>query len=163
MPQEFNLDEIFTIAVDIEKNGETFYRKAAELTKEKDTKKLLADLADWENGHIKIFSDLRAQLLNVSEKDLTWDPYGEVELYLRSVANRNVFDVDQDYAKFAEDHSSVKEILDFALAREKESVVFYTSLDMVLPSELSGGKVNAIIKEEISHIRMITEKLDQLG
>ena len=50
MPQEFNLDEIFTIAVDIEKNGEQFYRKAAELTKDKDSKKLLTELADWEKG-----------------------------------------------------------------------------------------------------------------
>jgi rubrerythrin len=163
MPQEFNLDEIFTIAVDIEKNGEKFYRRAAELATDQDAKKLLADLADWEKGHIKIFSDLRAQLLNAGEKDLTWDPYGEVELYLQSVANRNVFNVDQDYAKFAENHSSIKEILEFALAREKESVVFYTSLDMVLPADLSGGKVNSIIKEEISHIRLITEKLAQLG
>jgi rubrerythrin len=163
MPQEFNLDEIFTIAVDIEKNGEQFYRKAAELTKDKDSKKLLTELADWEKGHIKIFSDLRTQLLTASEKDLSWDPYGEVELYLQSVANRNVFNVDQDYAKFAEDHSSINEILEFALAREKESVVFYTSLDMVLPAKLSGGKVTAIIKEEISHIRLITERLAQLG
>ena len=161
MPQEFNLDEIFTIAVDIEKNGETFYRKAAELTKEKNAKKLLADLADWEKGHIKIFSDLRARMLDASEKALAWDPYGEVELYLQSVANRNVFNVDQDYAKFAESHSSIKEILEFALAREKESVVFYTALDMAFPEDLSGGKVTAIIKEEIGHIRLITEKLAQ--
>jgi len=163
MPQEFNIDEIFTIAVDIEKNGEKFYRRAAELTTDQDSKKLLADLADWENGHVKIFSDLHARLRDASEKDLTWDPYGEVELYLQAVANRQVFNVEQDYAKFAENHSSIKEILEFALAREKESVVFYTSLDMVLPANLSGGKVNGIIKEEIGHIRLITEKLAQLG
>jgi rubrerythrin len=163
MPQEFNLDEIFTIAVDIEKNGEKFYRRTAELTKDQDAKKLLADLADWEKGHIKIFSDLRAQLLNVSEKDLTWDPHGEVELYLQAVANRQVFTIELDVAEFADNRSSIKEILEFALAREKESVVFYTSLDMVLPADLSGGKVTAIIKEEISHIRMITEKLAELG
>ncbi|MFC1640157.1 ferritin family protein [Gemmatimonadota bacterium] len=163
MPQEFNLDEIFTIAVDIEKNGEKFYRRAAELTKDKDAKKLLAELADWEKGHIKTFSDLRSRLLKASEKALAWDPYGEVELYLQSVANRNVFNVDQDYVEFAESQSSINEVLEFALAREKESVVFYTSLDMVLPADLSGGKVHAIIKEEISHIRLITEKLAQLG
>ena len=163
MPQEFNLGEIFTIAVDIEKNGEKFYRRAAELATDEDAKKLLADLADWENGHIKIFSDLRARLLGAGERDLTWDPYGEVELYLQAVANRQVFTVDQDVADFAEAHSSIKEILEFALAREKESVVFYTALDMALPEDLSGGKVTAIIKEEISHIRLITEKLAQHG
>lgn len=163
MAQEFNLDEIFTIAVDIEKNAETFYRKASELARNKDARKLLADLADWEQGHVKIFSDLRAKMLDASEKALTWDPYGEVELYLQSVANRNVFNVDQDYAKFAEAHNSIREVLEFALAREKESVVFYTALDMALPEDLSGGKVNAIIKEELSHVRLITEKLAQLG
>ena len=161
MPQEFNLDEIFTIAVDIEKNGEKFYRRAAELATDQDAKKLLSDLADWENGHIKIFSDLRARMLDASAKDLTWDPYGEVELYLQAVANGKVFTSAQDVVQFAENHSSLKEILEFALAREKDSVVYYTSLDMVV-GKLSEGKVTAIIKEEVSHIRLITEKLVQL-
>ena len=160
MPQEFNIDEIFTIAVDIEKNGEKFYRRAAELTKDPDARKLLANLADWENGHIKIFSDLHAQLKGAT---LTWDPYGEVELYLQAVANRQVFTAEHNVATFADDHGSIEEILEFALDREKDAVVFYTSIDMVLPEEVSEGKVKAIIKEEVSHIRLITEKLAQLG
>jgi len=163
MPQEFNVDEIFTIAVDIEKNGAEFYRQVAKQAANKDAKRLLAELADWETGHIKIFSDLRDRMLDAGDKELAWDPYGEVELYLQAVANRQVFNVEQDYAQFAEKHSSLKEVLEFALAREKESVVYYTSLDMVVPGKLSDGKVQAIIKEEISHIRLITEKLAQLG
>jgi rubrerythrin len=162
MPQEFNVDEIFRIAVDIEKNGEKFYRRAAELTADKDSKKLLTDLADWENGHVKIFSDMHARMREGGKKDLTWDPYGEVELYLQSVANRQVFTLDQDVTKFADEHSSMTDILEFALAREKDSVVYYTSLDMVIPDELSGGEVKKIIKEEVSHIRMISEKLHAL-
>ena len=139
-----------------------FYRRAAELTSDQDSKKLLSDLADWENGHIKIFSDLHARVRDAGDKALTWDPYGEVELYLQSVADRQVFTLDQDVTKFAEEHSSIKEILEFALERERDSVVYYTSLDMVMPLELSEGKVKKIIKEEVSHIRMITEKLDAL-
>jgi len=162
MQQEFNIDEIFTIAVDIERNGEKFYRRAAEVATEEETKKLLTELADWEKGHVKIFSDMHVQL-QCKAKDLGWDPYGEVELYLRAVANRQVFTDEHKAATFADDHSSMREILEFALAREKDAVVFYTSLDMVLPEELSEGKVKAIIKEEVSHIRMITEKLEQLG
>ena len=163
MPQEFNIDEIFRIAVDIEKNGEKYYRRAAELAKDQDAKKLLTDLADWENGHIRIFSDLHARIRDAGERDLTWDPYGEVELYLQSVANSKVFTIDHDIAEFAEKQSSLEDVLEFALAREKDSVVFYTALDMALPADLSGGKVNVIIKEEISHIRLITEKLAALG
>ncbi len=162
MQQEFNIDEIFTIAVDIEKNGEKFYRHAAEKASDEDTKKLLTELADWEKGHIKIFKDLHARLKDAGEKDLTWDPYGEVELYLRAVADRQVFPVEQDYTDFVEQHGSIEDTLKFALDREKDSVVFYTSLDMVVPGDLSEGKVNSIIKEEISHIRMINEKLAQL-
>jgi rubrerythrin len=161
MPQEFNIDEIFTIAVDIEKNGEKYYRRAAELATDQDARKLLSDLADWENGHIKIFSDLHARMRDAGDKGITWDPYGEVELYLQAVANRQVFTGEQDVAMFADSHSSLKEVLEFALAREKDAVVFYTSLDMVV-GDVSEGKVNAIIKEEVSHIRLITEKLAQL-
>lgn len=163
MQQEFNIDEIFTIAVDIERNGEKFYRRAAEKASDEDTKKLLNELADWEKGHIRAFKDLHARVKDAGKKDLTWDPYGEVELYLRAVANRQVFPAEQDYSDFVEQHGSIKEILEFALDRERDSVVFYTSLDMVVPGDLSDGKVNAIIKEEISHIRMINERLAQLG
>jgi rubrerythrin len=163
MPQEFNVDEIFTIAVDIERNGEAFYRRAAELATDQDAKKLLTELADWEHGHIKIFKDLHTRVRNASEKDLVWDPYGEVELYLQAVANRQVFTVELDHAEFVEKHSSLKEILEFALARERESVVFYTSLDMVLTQDLSKGNVKSVIREEVSHIRLISEKLSRLG
>ena len=138
MPQEFNLDEIFTIAVDIEKNGEKFYRRAAELATDQDIKKLLSDLADWENGHIKIFSDMHARVREAGIESLTWDPYGEVELYLQSVADRQIFTLDRDAAEFAEEHDSIKDILEFALDRERDSVVYYTSLDMVMPLDSLG-------------------------
>ncbi len=163
MPQEFNVDEIFTIAVDIEKNGEAFYRRAAELATDQDAKKLLTELADWERGHIKIFKDLHARVRNAGEKDIVWDPYGEVELYLQAVASRHVFTIEMDHAEFVEKHNSLKEILEFALARERDSVVFYTSLDMVLSQDLTKGNVKSVIREEVSHIRLISEKLAQLG
>lgn len=163
MPAEFNLDEIFTIAVDIEKNGEKFYRRAAELATDEDTKKLLTELADWERGHIKVFSDLHARLRGVEEGDFAWDPYGEVELYLKAIADRQVFTKKQDFAEIAENCGSLKEVLEFALARENDSVAFYTSIDMVMPEQLSEGKVSAIVKEEIGHVRLLTEKLNRLG
>ncbi len=163
MPAKFNADEVFTIAVDIEKNGEKFYRRAAELATDASARKLLTELADWEQSHIRIFSELHGELKDLNEDSFSWDPYGEVEKYLQTVADGQVFTSEWDIAKVAEDSSSIREILEFALGREKDAVVFYTSLDMVVPNDIVGEKIDAIVREEISHVRLITEKLSQLG
>jgi rubrerythrin len=163
MAAKFNADEIFTIAVDIETNGEKFYRRASELAEDEEAKKLLADLADWEQGHIKVFSEMHAELKDIDADDFDWDPYGEVELYLQSIADGQVFTFNKDSVTVAENCGSVREVLEFALAREKDAVIFYTSIDCVVPNQLVGDKVDAIVKEEISHVRLINEKLHQLG
>ena len=46
---------------------------------------------------------------------------------------------------------NIQEILDFAIAREKDAVLFYTGLENYVPDE-NKVTVRDIIKEEASHI-----------
>jgi rubrerythrin len=163
MPAKFNADEIFTIAIDIEKNGEKFYRRAAELAPAGEGKELLNDLADWEKTHIRMFSEMHEELKGLTDSDFDWDPYGQAELYLQAIADGEVFCFNEDSVRFAEQSESTKEVLEFALAREKDAVIFYTSIEKVIPNELTGKKIDAIVKEEISHVRLINERLIKLG
>ncbi len=91
MEYTFNIDEIFEIAVQMEKNGLEFYQKAADEAKDPDVKKLLHDLSTMENQHKKTFSDLRTKLIEAKELDSFYDPQGEGVLYLQSIANSQVF------------------------------------------------------------------------
>ena len=60
------------------------------------------------------------------------------------------------------DISNFKEILKSAITAEKDSIVFYIGIKDVVPSHLGKDKLDDIIKEEMSHIRLLSKKLLEL-
>ena len=67
MSFDFNADEVFKIAEQIEINGAKFYRSAAEKITDPEKKKLLIHLAEMEDEHIQTFKTMHNQL-TVDEK-----------------------------------------------------------------------------------------------
>ncbi len=51
------------------------------------------------------------------------------------------------------------EILKAALTAEKDSIVFYLGMKDLVPESLGKNKIDDIIKEEMSHIKIIGNKL----
>ena len=84
MGYDFNADEIFEMAEQIERNGASFYRKAAESIDDPAGKKLLLDFAAMEDEHEKTFAALRKDLSEKDKAATTFDPEGEAALYLRA-------------------------------------------------------------------------------
>jgi rubrerythrin len=153
---DFNADEVFEVAEQIERNGAKFYRTAAESISEENNKKLLLDLAKMEDEHEQTFKTLRSELSADEKIITTFDPDGEAESYLRSLADTRVF-----YEKQI-DTTSFKEILKSAITSEKDSIVFYLGMKDVVPSHLGKNKLDAIIKEEMSHIKLLSKRLLEL-
>ncbi len=56
----------------------------------------------------------------------------------------------------------MKEIVKEAILAEKDSIVFYLGMKELVPEGLGKDKVDKIIKEEMSHIRLLTKKLKTL-
>ena len=156
MSVDFNADEVFEIAEQIERNGAKFYRAAAENVSDSDHKKLLLDLAAMEDEHEQTFKTLRSNLSRDEKVMTTFDPEGESEGYLRSLADTRVF-----YEKEI-DTTSFKEILKSAITAEKDSIVFYLGMKDVVPAHLGQQKLDGIIKEEMSHIRLLSKELLEL-
>ncbi len=153
MSIDFNADEVFEIAEQIERNGSRFYRSVAQNITETDKKQLLIDLAKMEDEHEQTFRDLRSKL-SVDEKiQTTFDPEGESERYLRALADTRVF------YETEVDTSSFKEILKSAITAEKDSIVFYLGIKDVVPAHLGKEKLDDIIKEEMSHISLLSKVL----
>jgi rubrerythrin len=50
-----------------------------------------------------------------------------------------------------------------AVGAEMNSVVFYTGLKELVPSELARDRVETIIKEEMGHLVILKLKLAELG
>jgi len=151
----FNADEIFEMALQIERNGEKFYRDSAKKVRDSEAIDLLTRLADMEVEHQKIFKGMKSALTAADQKAMTFDPNNEAGLYLASLANTKVFS-EKDIGT-----SKLEGIFRSALAAEKDSIAFYLGMKDLMPS---GGreKIEDIIKEEMRHIRILGERLAAL-
>jgi len=154
MSYDFNADEIFEMAEQIERNGASFYRKSAELIADPAAKKLLLDIAAMEDEHEKTFADLRAGLSEKEKVTTVFDPEGEISLYLRALADTRVF-----FEKKIDNTSSIKDIFKEAILAEKDSIVFYMGMKDMVPENLGKAKIDAIIKEEMNHIKLFSKAL----
>jgi len=106
-----------------------------------------------EDQHEQTFKTMRSELSRDEKVMTTFDPDGESEGYLKSLAYTRVF-----YEKDI-DTTSFKEILKSAITAEKDSIVFYIGMKDVVPAHLGRDKLDGIIKEEMSHIRLLSNEL----
>ncbi|MCG6912112.1 MAG: ferritin family protein [Deltaproteobacteria bacterium] len=153
MNYDFNADEILQMAEQIEKNGAAFYRECAGKIEDPAAVKLLQDLAAMEDQHEKTFADIRSRLSAKEKESTTFDPDGEAVLYLKALADTKVF-----FEKSI-DTGNLEEILKEAITAEKDSIVFYLGMKALVPEELGVVRVDAIIKEEMSHISLLSKEL----
>ena len=107
-----------------------------------------------EDEHEQTFKNMRKELTEEEKILTTFDPNGESEGYLRALADTRVF-----YEKEISATSSLKEIFKTAIAAEKESIVFYLGMKDVVPAHLGKQKLDDIIKEEMSHIKLLSKQL----
>ncbi|NVM52882.1 MAG: ferritin family protein [Candidatus Helarchaeota archaeon] len=153
MSYPFSADEIFEVAIQLERNGAKFYRDAAKNIADAEAKALLNQLAEMEDEHEQTFKNMKSELSGKEKAATIFDPEGESAAYLRSLADTRVF-----YKKEI-DTSSMKEILKAGITAEKDSIVFYLGMKDVVPTKMGKDKMDHIIKEEMSHIRLLSKKL----
>ena len=155
----FNPSEILEMAVQIERNGQKFYKKAAKILKEPDVKQFLLDLAEMEAKHEKIFKDMKAQLTESEKQVNVFDPDNEAVLYLQAMADGHVFQPNEDISAKLTGNESLMQIFKMAIQAEKDSIVFYIGLKDYVPDAASQKKVQKIIEEEKNHIVVLNDHL----
>jgi rubrerythrin len=153
MSYDFNADEVFEMAEQMERNGAKFYRDAAEAAADSANKELLTGLSKMEEAHEKIFESMRAELTAAEKASTVFDPAGEASLYLRALVDSRVF------FKKEIDVTSMVEILKSAIEAEKDSIVFYLGMKEEVPENLGKNRIETIIKEEMGHIRLLSKEL----
>jgi rubrerythrin len=155
MPNEFNANDVFEIAVKIEENGAAFYRDAAQKIENDNHKEFLIELAKMEDDHIVTFSNMKKGLKEAEVLSQNFDPDDENLLYLKSLADTRVF-----FKKDKPD-DSFKGILSSAIQTEKDSIAFYLGMKELVPPKFGQTKIDDIIKEEMSHITLLAKKLNE--
>ncbi|TWI75586.1 rubrerythrin [Desulfobotulus alkaliphilus] len=153
MAFDFNADEIFQMAIQIEQNGTKFYRNAAEGVQKPEEKEFLLKLAEMEVDHENTFTEMKRSLSEDEKAKTVFDPENETLLYLKALADTRVF-----FQKTI-DTSSLKEILKEAIVAEKDSIVFYLGMKELVPAGKGKERLDAIIKEEMGHIRLLSKEL----
>ena len=162
MEMTFNIDEIFEIAEQIERNGAKFYRAAAETTGDKDQSAKLVNLAEMEDQHERTFAQMRRELVTDARRESVYDADDLAAQVLQAWASRAVFDMTKDPLGVLTAGTSLEEILKIAIGREKDSIVYYEGLKAGVNTEADREKVDFIIREEMSHIAILDQQLQQL-
>ena len=158
----FNAAEVFDVAIQIERNGVAFYRKAAQYVPDDAFRKELLDLAEMEDEHVVSFTKLKQELVG-DQTDADWfDPDSEAARYLEVFAAGNVFNVTDDASKALTEQPSARDILTFAIERERDSIMFYVGVKGLVPKKLGTDKIDRIIEEEMGHVVLINRRLRQL-
>ncbi|MCG8635047.1 MAG: ferritin family protein [Desulfobacterales bacterium] len=153
MGNEFNANDIFEIAKQIEINGAKFYRTAANRVDEETHKQFLLSLAEMEDTHEQTFAQMQKELSAAEKAEAVFDPEDQNALYLKALADTRVF-FEKDQPE-----ESMKGILKAAISAEKDSIAFYLGMKELVSEKLGKSKVDDIIKEEMSHIQLLAGKL----
>lgn len=162
MSYDFNVDEVFEMAEQIEKDGAKFYRRMAENISDISIRELFLDLAAMEDEHEKTFASMRKDLSNQERKPTVFDPEGEAALYLRALADLRVFDEErkEDFIlpEDLPEGEKMRRVLRVAIDLEKDSIAFYLGMKELVPERLGKNKIGDIIKEEMGHIRLLSNR-----
>lgn len=152
----YSVNEIVEFAVQIEHNGYAFYHEA---TKHKglDEKslQLLTELRDQELNHEKIFLALRDDE-DMQHLTLTQD-WELVASYLKTIVESRIFNTEDAAIKLATNAHSVKDILDYAIQFEKDTLLFFHTVKDTIANPKAQAAVARIIQEEISHVLKLND------
>jgi rubrerythrin len=149
--ENFSVNEVIELAVQIEKNGYQFYDEAL---KRKDltdkARGLLEELRNDEIRHEATFKSFR------SEEDYAnlGDPidWQQAASYLKSISDSHIFSKPDASIKLATSAKDEREIIDFAIQFEKDTLLFFYSISKQTTNENSRKIIDSIIDEEVSHV-----------
>jgi rubrerythrin len=147
----FSVQEIFGLAVQIEKNGEFFYRESLNTVADSSLKSVLQWLADQELEHRKWFSRKKDELAEMVEDPALEEMGGSI---LRSILG------DQTFSLGEADLSGIRtlrDLLDLALEFEKDTILFYEMIKPLVEKVETSAHLDKIIDEEKRHIQILAE------
>jgi rubrerythrin len=159
MSEAFNADEVLRMAEEIEKSAGTFYREAAQKAHHPDMKTMFLNMANMEDGHLRIFEAMRKELKAAEKEPTVFDPYNEAALYLQALAGSKGSEGLRGPTIKLSGRESPRELLEIAIGAEKNSVLFYVGLKSLVPAEAGKDKVEAVIREEVRHVADLRRQL----
>ncbi len=137
------------MAIQIERNGEQFYRDALKRVSNASLISLLEWLANEEVKHREWFTQKKKTVKTGSE-DLQVEKMGSA--LLQDILGDQSFSLKEaDLSKI----DRVDALLELAIEFEKDSILFYEMIGAFIDEEETPGHLNVIIEEENRHIQLL--------
>ncbi len=159
---KFNADEVFEMGMDVEKNGEAYYRKAAELVKDEKVKEVFLSLMKEEMKHYEIFKKLRESLPPKSSLPTVSDPEGQEGLYLEALVKSRLFNSEREAEELAGKVENEIEALRAALTFEKDTILFFQSMKSMTREDLGRNEIDMLVDEERKHVIQISVAIKEV-
>jgi rubrerythrin len=149
----FSVHEIMDLAIQLEKNGESVYRKAVDKVTKPDLVSLLIWMADEEARHLRWFLEVKKNFethsINPFMEEMSRQVFGEI-LGDKSFSHRDV-----DFSRV--DH--LNDLIGIFLEFEKDTILFYKTLIPFIEDNATLENINKIIAEENNHIKKLQDFL----
>jgi len=156
------MDEILEMAEQIERNASKFYKDAAKMASNGAMRKTFGDLSAMEEGHFRIFQEMRKQLSPEEKEQLTFDPDNQAVSFLQAMADSHGSEGKKGRTEKLSGKESIREIFEIAVNAEKDSVVFYTAIKGLVTPASGKDRIETIIDEELGHLAVLKLELARL-
>ena len=161
MHHVFSDVEGLRIAVEMERRGEDFYRRAARVSRSQETVNLLNSLADDEVIHGREFTRLY-NLACERSGECAEEPYAdETCVYLSAIAADIVFPGGLMSLRQV-GFENPAAVLKNAIASEKDSILFYTELAGCAKDAQARATFLEIARQERGHLALLMNRLAAL-
>jgi rubrerythrin len=147
----FSIQEILDLAIRIENNGESVYRRAVDEISETALASVLQWMADEEVEHARWFSELKDKLRTHSINPFMVEMSRKV--FADILGEKSFSHQDVDFSKIDRVSDLVAVFIEF----EKDTILFYETLKPFIEDNDTLNNLEKIIAEENKHIA----KLDQ--
>lgn len=144
----FTARDMVEMAIQTEQNGAAFYTAAAARAGSPEAAKLLRWLAGQEQEHEAVF---RAMLTSPERHQPAEEYAGQRSGFVQALLEARVLPDKQTGAQRLAAMADDEEILDFALAFEKDTILFMHEMRDV-SSPASGETLDRLIREEKTHV-----------
>jgi len=137
----------------IEENGEKFYRHAAQLAQDKETRAMFNFLAEEEVRHKKTFETMLSKL---EKPDIDESYPGEYLAYLKDYLDNKIIFSKQAIDGEFPDVKDTLSAIDFAIHREMNSILYYHETKRFVPNNQQDD-IEKIIEEERRHFSQLSD------
>lgn len=141
------INELLGVALKIEGAGYSYYEKLSNVSSGA-LKNLFLELANEEREHAKIFEEILSGFKDEKNLNLNEEEVG----YLKAFAEDVIF----PKLTIEKIPTSVKEAIKLAIEVEKDSIIFYNDIKMLVSDN---SAIEKVIEEEKKHMKKLTLRL----